>query len=288
MQVTHHEADLGDVKLHFAEAGQGPLVVLLHGFPDFWYTWRHQIPALAGAGFRVVALDMRGYNRSSKPASIASYHQDLLAGDVARLIAHLGEDRAAVVGHDWGGSVAWHAGMLHPERVSRLVILNLPHPDRMMEGLKRFRQLLRSWYIFFFQIPWLPEALIRARNYALLRELFRRDPVRPFSEAEIDLHVEAMAQPGALTAAINYYRAVFRRSPAEQRARFRPIEQPVQVIWGERDRYLLKEWAAPSPEWVPNARVAYLPNATHWVQHDEPERVNQLMIAHLKQEHPAT
>nr|PZN42782.1 MAG: epoxide hydrolase [Bacillota bacterium] len=280
--VRHGEADLGDVRIHYAEAGKGPLVILLHGFPDFWYTWRHQIPALVAAGFRVVAPDMRGYNRSSKPPGIASYHPELPTRDVARLMDHLGEERAAVAGHDWGGGVAWMFAMGYPERVSRLAILNCPHPERMLAGLRMPRQLVRSWYMFFFQLPWLPEALLRAGNYSALRMVFRNDPARPFPEQDIDRHVAALAQPGALTAAINYYRALFRVPPAEQRRRLRRIEQPVLVIWGERDRYLLRELAVPSPEWVPNCRVEYLPGATHWVQHDEPERVNRLLVGFLQ------
>jgi pimeloyl-ACP methyl ester carboxylesterase len=285
--VAHGEATLGDVRIHYVEAGQGPLVILLHGFPDFWYTWRNQIPALAAAGFRVVAPDMRGYNQSSKPRGVVAYDGALLARDIAGLISHLGEERATVVGHDWGGGVAWLFAMLHPDRLNRLAILNCPHPERMLEGLRTPRQLLRSWYMFFFQIPWLPEALIRMGGYAALRSVFRRDPRRPFAEADIARHVAAMAEPGALTAAINYYRALFQRTPRHQRKLFRPIEQPVLVIWGERDRYLRKALAEPKAAWVPRCRTVYLPDATHWVQHDEPEAVNRLLIEHLMNEHPA-
>lgn len=281
--ITHRYADLDGLRLHYVEAGQGPLVILLHGFPDFWYTWRHQIPALAAAGCRVVAPDMRGYNLSDKPEGIASYQIEQLCADVARLIRHLGEERAAVVGHDWGGGVAWMFAMRHPEMLSRLAILNLPHPARMLDGMKTLRQLCRSWYMFFFQLPWLPEASIRASNYRALREVLTRDPARPgaFTPADIDQYVEAMSRPGALTAAINYYRAMLRRSPAEMRAMFRRIEAPVLVIWGEQDRYLRPELAEPDMEWVPDQRVVRLPQASHWVQHDEPERVNQLLVGFL-------
>lgn len=281
--VTHRYADLDRVRLHYVEAGEGPLVVLLHGFPDFWYTWRHQIPALAAAGYRVVAPDMRGYNLSDKPRGIAPYQIEHLCGDVAGLIRHLGEERAAVVGHDWGGGVAWLFAMRYPEMLNRLAILNLPHPVRMLEGLKTLRQLLRSWYMFFFQLPWLPEAGMRAGNYRALREVLRHDPARPgaFTPADIDRYVEAMSRPGALTASINYYRALRRRSPAEMRAMLRPVEAPVLIIWGEQDRYLRAELAEPGREWAPDQRVVRLPTASHWVQHDEPERVNELLVAFL-------
>src|SRR3954451_16988189 len=162
MELQDRDVTVNGVRLHYVETGEGPLVVLLHGFPEFWWTWRHQIPALAAAGFRVVALDMRGYAESGKPPRWQDYRMEILAADVARLIAALGEERAHVVGHDWGAAVAWMVATLHPERVERLAILNVPHPARMERALRTSpRQLLHSWYMFFFQIPWLPERLMR-------------------------------------------------------------------------------------------------------------------------------
>ena len=281
--MAHRYADLAGVRLHYVEAGEGPLVVLLHGFPEFWYSWRFQIPALAAAGFRVVAPDMRGYNLSDKPKGVEGYALETLARDVERLIWALGEERAVVVGHDWGGIVAWAVAMLHPERVERLAILNVPHPERFSRGLRTPRQLLRSSYAFFFQIPWLPERLIRAGHFAILRYVFRNDPVRPgtFGEEDIDRYVEAFSRPGALTAAINYYRALARRPPAVARKLRRRIEAPVMVIWGQRDLFLVPELARPDPTLVPDARVERLPDASHWVQQDRPERVNALLLDFL-------
>src|SRR5438128_2134073 len=157
---THSRVTVNGVGLHLVEAGQGPPVVLLHGFPEFWYSWRRQIPALAESGFRVVAPDQRGYGQSGKPRGWRAYRIENLAQDVADLIAHLGEERAHVVGHDWGGGTAWATAMLHAERVASLAILNVPHPERMLRALRTPRQLAKSWYIFFFQIPWLPETLM--------------------------------------------------------------------------------------------------------------------------------
>ncbi len=278
--VTHRHIPVGDIRLHVAEAGAGPLVILLHGFPDFWYSWRYQIPALVDAGFRVVAPDMRGYNLSEKPRGVAAYHVRYLTADVAGLIRACGEERAHVVGHDWGAVVAWSFAMRYPEMLRRLAILNVPHPVRMMEGLRTPRQLLKSWYMFFFQLPWLPEASIRMGSYAVLRRLFRTDPARPgaFTEEDIRRYVAALSQPGALPAAIHYYRAFLRIRPREARASLRRVDAPVLVIWGERDRYLGAELADPPLQWVPNARVVRLPGASHWVQHDEPERVCQLLV----------
>jgi epoxide hydrolase 4 len=283
VQLTHHHADLGDVRLHYVEAGEGPLVLLLHGFPQFWYQWRHQIPALVEAGFRVIAPDMRGYNLSDKPSGVRAYRVELLARDVERLILACGERTASLVGHDWGAMVAWIAAMRHPERVERLVILNVPHPARFLDGLLSPVQLLRSSYMFFFQIPRLPEAVICAGNFALLRSVFRRDPVRrgAFTVEEIERYVEAMAQPGALTATLNYYRSLL-RSPREMGTLLEKIEAPVLVIWGERDRSLSRGLADPPRLWVPNLlRVERLREASHWVAEDRPLEVNSLLLDFL-------
>lgn len=286
--ITHRYADLPGVRLHYVEAGAGPLVVLLHGFPEAWFAWQHQIPALAAAGYRVVAPDMRGYNLSGKPAGVRAYTTDRLTSDVAALIRAVGDHGpdgdvapAVVVGHDWGAAVAWLFAMSHPELLARLAILNLPHPARMMQGLRTLRQLRKSWYIFFFQLPWLPEASFRARDYAVLRGTLRRDPVWPgaFSDEDIARYVAAAAEPGALTSGMNYYRALIRYPQAA--GRVQRIEAPVLVIWGERDRYLGPELAEPDPRWVPHCRVERLPDASHWVQADAAERVNALLVGFL-------
>ena len=273
-------AELDDVRLHYVEAGDGPLVVLLHGFPEFWFAWRFQIPALAEAGFRVVAPDMRGYNLSSRPPDVAAYDTDRLARDVVDLLRERGADRALLAGHDWGAAVAWATAMNHSEAVERLAVLNVPHPARMAQGLRRPRQLAKSWYMFFFQLPWLPERVVRARRWWFFRYAFEHD-ARPgaFTPEDIDRYVEAWSRPGAVTAMINYYRAAFRQTPGRLEGRIRPIHSPTLVIWGDRDRYLGADLAEPDRADVPNLEaVVRLPNASHWVYHDEPERVSQLMV----------
>src|SRR4051794_30450729 len=162
IELREGYADVGDQKLHYVEAGEGPLVVLLHGFPEFWFGWRLQIEPLAAAGFRVVVPDTRGYNLSSKPAGVDAYTVDKLADDISGLIRELGAESALVAGHDWGGSIAWTMAMYHPEVVDRLAILDAAHPRRLNEGLKTPHQLQRSWYFFFFQPPGLPERQVRA------------------------------------------------------------------------------------------------------------------------------
>ncbi|MBV9336632.1 MAG: alpha/beta hydrolase [Solirubrobacterales bacterium] len=281
-------ADLSGARIHYVEAGDGPMVVLLHGFPEFWYSWRRQIPALARAGLRVIAPDMRGYNLSSKPRDVSLYEPRRLAHDLRELIAERGATRAFVAGHDWGGAVAWIAAMAHPEAVERLAILNVPHPRRMLEALSRpGKQLARSWYMFFFQLPWLPEETVRAGDWWFFRYGFERD-ARPgaFTPDDLARYRAAWSQPGAATATINYYRASLRRQAAHRAdadAELRRVQAPTLVIWGERDRHLGAELAEPDRADVPNLqRVVRLPDASHWVQHDEPERVSALLIDFFK------
>jgi epoxide hydrolase 4 len=267
-------ADVGDVKLHYVEAGDGPLIVLLHGFPEFWYGWRRQIAPLAAAGFRVVAPDLRGYNLSSKPDSVAAYGADELAADVHGLIQERGSEGALVVGHDWGGTAAWTLAMTHPEVVDRLAVLDAAHPRKLNEGLRHPSQLRRSWYFFYFQLPDLPEHHVQANDWEFLQD-FLRDAQPQYTPEEIKRYIEAWSQPGAATAMINYYRRAVRHSAGE----IRPVTAPTLVIWGEQDRYLGPTLAEPHGEDVPNLdRVERLPGASHWVHHDEADRVNELLI----------
>jgi epoxide hydrolase 4 len=278
-QLEHGDALVGGgIRLHYVEAGEGPLVVLLHGFPEFWYSWRHQIPVLAAAGYHVVAPDMRGYDMSDKPQDWRAYDTSLLADDIAGLIRSFGEQKAYVVGHDWGAAVAYAVAMHHPEVVRRLAILNVPHPARMLEGLRTLRQLRKSWYMFFFQIPRLPERLIARDDYSFAKRSLRADSKKAFTDEDLERYVEAWSQPGALTGMINYYRAALRRSPGKAMAQMTPIDAPTLVIWGMLDRHIGSELAEPAHQWVPNVRVERIAQATHWVQHDAPERVNELLL----------
>jgi pimeloyl-ACP methyl ester carboxylesterase len=274
-EVREGYAEIGDQRLHYVEAGEGPLIVLLHGFPEFWYGWRLQIQPLAAAGFRVVAPDMRGYNLSSKPDGVASYAGDLLAADVRGLIHERGAESAMLVGHDWGGTAAWTTAMNHPEVVDRLAILNAAHPRKLLQGLHHPGQLRKSWYFFFFDLPDLPEAVVHANRWHFFRH-FLHDAHPAYTPEEIDRYLKAWSQPGASAGMINYYRSSVRQKHAE--AQIRTISAPTLVIWGQRDRYLGQELAEPDHDDVPNLdRVERLPDASHWVHHDEHERVNQLL-----------
>jgi pimeloyl-ACP methyl ester carboxylesterase len=282
VHVQHHVIALDDVTLHCVETGSGPLVLLLHGFPEFWYTWRAIMPALARAGFRVVAPDLRGYNLSSKPAGVAAYSLPCLANDIARLIRALGCERASVIGHDWGAIVAWATAALHPDRVDRLAVMNGPHPRRLLKGMFNPRQLLRSWYMFAIQLPRVPERLLSRDDFAPIRRILRGD-ARPgaFTDEDLARYTEAFAQPGALTAMLNYYRAAFRPSRRAQPLR---IEQPTLVLWGTQDPHLGRQLARPSPELVPRCRVEYVEQAGHYVHHDCPELVSQTLVTFLRSE----
>jgi epoxide hydrolase 4 len=276
-EIREGYADIGDQRLHYVEAGEGPLIVLLHGFPEFWYGWRQQIQPLAAAGFRVVAPDLRGYNLSSKPDGVAAYDISDLAGDIRGLIRERGAESALLVGHDWGGSIAWATAMNHPDVVSRLAILNAAHPRKLSQGLHHPGQLRKSWYFFFFDLPDLPENVVKSDDWHFFRH-FLRDAHPAYTPEEVDRYVEAWSQPGAATGMINYYRSSVRTPPKRAAEALRQITAPTMVIWGQRDRYLGEELAEPDHDDVPNlARVERLPDASHWVHHDEAERVNQAL-----------
>ncbi|MBM3273506.1 MAG: alpha/beta fold hydrolase [Candidatus Sericytochromatia bacterium] len=281
--MTEDFADLGDIRLHFVEEGEGPLVVLLHGFPDFWYSWRRQIPFLAKAGYRVVAPDMRGYNLSGKPQGVDAYRITRLAGDIGDLVGHLGADRAVIAGHDWGGVVAWSLPIFRPEVVDRLVILNAPHPAVMFRELLTPGQALRSWYFFFFQLPRLPEELVRAALPAIVK-------AAGGTEDDLALYVEAAARPGALTATVNYYRAAMRAvlgaTPEDARlrdiARQAVVDSPVLLLWGLDDPVLGPRLTEGLEPWVRNLRVMRLPGVSHWPHLESPATVNQELLAFIQ------
>jgi len=281
--LEHHFVPTNGLRLHVVQCGpaDGPLVLLLHGFPEFWYGWRHQLAVLDAAGFRVWAPDQRGYNLSDKPRRVRDYAIDQLAADILGLIDAAGCRTAAIVGHDWGAAVAWHLAAHHPDRVRRVAILNVPHPQILARALRRKpRQLLKSWYVFFFQLPWLPEALVRLRGWWLARQALRRSSRRgTFGEADLSLYETAWAQPRAMRSMINWYRAAARF--AGQLSRAGQVAVPVSIIWGERDAFLNRELAHESLAYCNDGQLTYLP-ATHWVQHEKVEEVNELLVKFLQ------
>ncbi|HEY2774329.1 MAG TPA: alpha/beta hydrolase [Candidatus Binatia bacterium] len=286
----HDDVVAGPVRLHVVRAGHGRPVVLLHGFPEFWYSWRYQMAALAEAGFEAVAPDMRGYNTSEKPRGIRAYDIDSLVADIVTLVDQLCGGRAMLVGHDWGGIVAWYAAMRHPESFDKLVILNAPHPAAYRRDLFTRRQWLHSLYVLFFQIPWLPELLLTARHARAVGEMFRRE-VRSsdaFARGEAMRYREAFVRPGAATSALNYYRAMFRRGRRFGQADVPSIRIPTLLLWGDRDPYLLPSLAEGLEEWIPDLAVRHFPVAGHWLQLEEPDAVSRAIVDFLAGEDAPT
>lgn len=283
IEIRHERVrGAGGVELHVARAGQGAPVILLHGFPEHWWSWRHQIPALVGAGFSVLAPDLRGYNLSDRPTRRDAYHLRHLVDDVAALVRATGQPRAHVVGHDWGGVIAWAFAGEYPELLERLVILNAPHLRLYSDRLWYPPQLLRSWYVGFFQLPWLPEQALAAGDYQAIRRMFRDVPARKgaFTEAEIDRFVEPLRQPGALTAALDYYRANL--APGAMRiGREARTGAETLVLWGERDPALVTELLDGIREVAPRARVVRFPDVGHWIQSEVPAEVNRALVGFL-------
>ena len=276
-----------EIRMHYVTQGEGKLLLLLHGFPDFWYMWRFQIPELA-KHFRVVAPDLRGCNETDKPEGVDKYRLNLLAGDILGLIHALGEKRAIIVGHDWGGAVAWSLAAFNPEVTERLVILNAPHPNAHTTSARSFLgQLQKSWYVFFFQTANIPEEVLSRNDYFFLKNMLRFSFVKQDALTDEDLkaYVEAWSKPGALTAALNYYRANLNpaRMFSDRTIAFPKIKSPTLVIWGEKDVALSKYLIENLDEFVdaPHS-IKYLPNCGHWVQLEEPELVNKHILEFLK------
>jgi pimeloyl-ACP methyl ester carboxylesterase len=279
----HGTLTTNGIRMHYVTQGTGPLIVLLHGFPEFWYSWRFQIPVLAEQGYRVVAPDLRGYNETEKPT--AGYDIPTLLRDIAGLIEGLGEERAVVVGHDWGGVLAWQFAIDYPQMTARLIVLNAPHPGAMLRELRRPAQLRKSWYIFFFQLPWLPEYTLSRNHANEIGRMLRGAALQKeaFPRSETAKYQEAMSKPGAIRAALAYYRQLVRRGPRAYRQRNLLVETPTLLVWGEHDIALDIALTRDLDPWVPHLRVKYLPDSGHWVQQEQPEKVNQYLLEFLSE-----
>ncbi len=264
------------VRLHYVTKGEGPLMLMLHGFPEFWYSWRYQIPEFAKY-FQVVAVDLRGYNDSDKPKEQSAYVMDEFIKDVEGVIKGLGHEKCVLVGHDWGGAIAWCFAYAYPQMVEKLIVLNIPHPAKFSQGLRTPQQLLKSFYIFLFQLPWLPELLIQFSDYQLLENIFRGMAVdkSAFTAADINAYKDAAAKRGALTAMLNYYRNIFQQNLFN--SSWGILEVPTLMIWGENDSALGKELSYGTEAYVRDFQIRYISNCSHWVQQERPELVNQYM-----------
>ena len=269
------------IRFHLAEDGAGPLILLLHGFPQTGQMWHHVMPQLAAAGYRVCAPDLRGMGESARPRRVRDYRFAILGEDVAALVAALGASRAHLIGHDLGGLAAWETAFTHPEVVDRLVIVNAPSQPAMVRTLLRSpRQLLRSWYIFLFAIPGLPERLLTDKHAKVLVRMF--EPGR-FSEDEVAVYRDAMSRPGAAWAGLAWYRAAVRNVVSDfRRLRRAHVAAPTLVIWGEQDVALGKELNDHLARYVrAPLQIEYLPDVGHWVVQDVPERFVALVTGFL-------
>jgi pimeloyl-ACP methyl ester carboxylesterase len=289
METTSQYIIANNIKLHVVTAGRedGEPVLLLHGFPEYWYGWRNQISFLVEHGYRVIVPDQRGYHLSEKPQDIDSYRISTLAADVNALIEHFGYEKVNLVGHDWGAAVAWMVATIYPERLKKLVILNVPYPSIMARAFfsGNVTQLLKSWYMFFFQIPWLPEAILSVGGYDGFANAIRSSG-KPdtFSDEDIEKYKEAWLKPGAITGMLNWYRAMLQRrgsgsstssNMASGERDLPRITVPTLILWGEKDIALEKSLAEESLKLCENGKIVFFPDATHWLQHDEAAAVNQ-------------
>ncbi|RME02379.1 MAG: alpha/beta fold hydrolase [Deltaproteobacteria bacterium] len=278
----------GGLEFEVDTCGEGEkFAICLHGFPEHAFSWRYQLPLLARLGYTVWAPNLRGYGLSSRPKGVRNYALDLLMGDVTALIeAAGGRDRETLlIGHDWGGAIAWGIVIEKRARIDRFIVMNMPHPAIFLRKVWRLPQLLRSWYILFFQLPWLPEKLLCARGARAVGNAFRqmaRDE-RNFSSEVLSVYRYNALQPGAMTAMLNYYRAIVRVPPSAQRLRgfTRPVDTPTLMIWGTADQALGKELTFGTEAFVSDLTLRYLPGVSHWVQQEAPEAVNAMIEAWL-------
>jgi len=276
----------GGLRFHVAACGEGErLALCLHGFPECWYSWRHQMPLLADLGYRVWAPDLRGYGESDKPVGLREYAIERLLGDVAALIDASGSRSTTLIAHDWGAIIAWYFAIRRVRPLERLAIMNVPHPFAALPAIRTWKQFIRSWYVLFFQLPWLPERLLGARSQRAIGEAFRRSCVNPehFPDAVLEVFRQTAARPGALTAMLNYYRAFIRGGGARRQKRLGPrtIETPTLMLWGEQDVALTRETTYGTAAFVSDLTLRYLSQASHWVQQDAPETVNRMLRAWL-------
>lgn len=280
----HRNITTNGIRMHYVTQGEGPLVVLLHGFPEFWYSWRHQVPFLAKHGYTAVAPDLRGYNDTDKPRK--GYDVPTLTRDIVGLIKGLGQQKAIIVGHDWGGVLAWTFAIHYPEMTERLIIMNAPHPGAMMREFRTLKQLRKSWYIFAFQLPWLPEYILLRDHASEIGNVLRAAAVQKsaFPPVETAKYQDAMSKPGAMTAALNYYRQLFRRLPGASYGKNLHVSVPTLLIWGEQDIALGIDLTNGLEQWVDEIKIRRIPDSGHWVQQEQPDKVNQFMLDFLQRQ----
>lgn len=278
----HHNIIVNGIRIHYVTQGEGPLIVLLHGFPEFWYSWRFQISFLAELGYRVVAPDLRGYNDTEKPPT--GYDIKNLLRDIEGLIKGLGYERAIIIGHDWGGALAWAFASRYASMTEQLIVLNAPHPAAFQRELRTFKQMRKSWYMLAFQIPWLPEYLLGRKQARAIGHMLSSTAVQKsaFPPDVLERYREAMSQPGALRASLEYYRTILRHPSRSLERAQTPITARTLLIWGEQDVALDLALTEGLEAWVPNLQVKRISESGHWVQQEMPELVNRYLAEFLR------
>ncbi len=282
--ITLRMQEANGLQFELAECGGGDrLALCLHGFPELNYSWRFLMPALAVKGWRVWAPNLRGYGASSKPEGVRAYALDHLTDDVAALIDASGAKEVMLIAHDWGAIIAWTFAIRKLRPLTHLVIMNVPHPNVGAREIRKWRQLWRSWYIFFFQMPKLPEALLRRKGARGIKGAFYKMAIDKgrFPREVLDIYAKAALRPGALTAMINYYRALLRHGNSVDVGDGR-IDVPTLMIWGEEDTALNIHCTEGTEEWVLDFTLHRLPDVSHWVQQEAPEKVNAILVDWLK------
>jgi pimeloyl-ACP methyl ester carboxylesterase len=277
------------IDFEVAVSGQGlRMALLLHGFPEHAISWRRQIPALVDLGYQVWAPNLRGYGNSSSPPEIEAYRLETLMDDIAGLIAESGYKQVTLIAHDWGAVIAWFLAMRRPDLIERLVIMNLPHPALFAREIKGLEQMLKSWYIAFFQIPSLPEWALTRDKAQGIRAAFLNMAVNKhrFPDAVLDVYAGNALRPGGMRAMINYYRSAARGGGMARQVAlgFPIIKIPTLMIWGEQDTALSRKTTIGTEDYVADLTLRYLPQASHWVQQDAPDEVNAILTAWLKNE----
>ncbi|MRX72370.1 alpha/beta fold hydrolase [Bacillus lacus] len=282
-KIEYNFVKTNGIELHVAASGpkDGKLVILLHGFPEFWYGWKNQIGMLAEAGYRVLVPDQRGYNVSDKPEKIKDYELSKLSADILGLIEAEGKESAVIMGHDWGGAVAWHLASQHPEIVEKVLTVNMPHPKAMSKILPlNPLQWVRSSYMFFFQLPAIPEAALKANSYGVLESsLTETSMPKTFSKEDLQFYYDAWSKSGALTAMLNWYRALLHHDFSKVKS----IQIPARMIWGKGDAFLGQSLAKESIKHCENGQLIFVDEATHWILHEQPAIANRLILEFLEE-----
>lgn len=277
--ITMQWVEANGQKFEVASAGEGKkLALCLHGFPELHYSWRQQIPLLVEMGYKVWAPNLRGYGGSSRPEGIESYRLNILVQDIAALIDASGAEEVTLIAHDWGAIIAWHFAIKKIRPLTRLVIMNVPHPKCAQREMRHWYQLKKSWYIFFFQLPWLPEKMLGRNRAQPVKEAFSKMAVDKsrFPDSELQIYADAASRPGALRSMINYYRALLRTKDVREIGDGR-VDVPTLMIWGEEDAAIDIRCTDGTEEWVQNLELHRLPGVSHWVQQEAPEKVNAIL-----------